>query len=181
MMRVTQALPANPLIRLAGGIAIVSGIISAIGVALLITMFALFATPFQSLGLTFGLLNDICVALQYLLTVPLVLALYRILLPHNPTLIRLATIIGLLMMLTVIGLQLALIFHVMTFEQQVVWVTPAMLLGVGSWLVITGIVARSTGRLPQSVLMSILALPYLGYPIWAFWLGRHLLKWPTAD
>ncbi len=177
MTSVTQALPADPLIRAAGGFALVSGIISAIGVAFLIAMFALFATPFKSLGLRFGLLNAICVALQYLLTIPVALALGRILLPHNPTLIRIATIIGILMMLAVIGLQLLLIFRVMTFEEQVVWVTPAMLLGVGSWLIITGVVARSTGRLPQSVLMSILAVPYLGYPIWAFWLGRHLLKW----
>lgn len=181
MRRVTQALPADPLIHAAGGMAIVSGIISAIGVVLLIAMFALFATPFQSLGLTFGLLNDICVALQYLLTVPIVLALYRILLPYSPALIRNTTIFGIVMMLTVIGLQLLLIFHVLTFEQQVVWVTPAMLLGVGAWLVITGVVARSTGRLPQSLLMSVLAVPYLGYPIWAFWLGRHLLKWSTAE
>jgi hypothetical protein len=52
-----------------------------------------------------------------------------------------------------------------------------MILGVGSWLVITGIVARSTGKLPNSVLMSILAVPYIGYPVWAFWLGQHLLVW----
>jgi hypothetical protein len=48
---------------------------------------------------------------------------------------------------------------------------------VGSWLVITGWVARSTGRLPNSLLMSILAVPYVGYPVWAFWLGQQLLGW----
>jgi hypothetical protein len=137
----------------------------------------LFATPLKTLGLTFGLLNDICVAIQYLLTIPVALALYRILLPYNPALIRLATIVGIAMMLVVIGLQLALIFGVVTFEQQVVWVSLAMIVGVGSWLVITGLVARSTGRLPNSVLMSSVAVPYLGYPVWAFWLGRRLLGW----
>lgn len=173
----TQTLPSDPLIRAAGGFAIVSGIISAIGIAFLILMFVLFATPLKTLGLTFGLLNDICVAIQYLLTIPVALALYRILLPYHPALIRLATLVGIAMMLAVIGLQLALIFGVVTFERQVVWVSLAMIFGVGSWLVITALVARSTGRLPQSVLMSSLAVPYFGYPVWAFWLGRRLLGW----
>ena len=177
MTNVTQTLTSDPVIRAAGGFAIVSGIISAIGVVCLITMFVLFATPLKELGLTFGLLNDICVAVQYLLTIPIALALYWILLPHNPALVRLATIVGIAMMLVVIGLQLALIFGVTTFEQQVVWVSLAMIVGVGSWLVITGLVARSTGRLPNSVVMSAVAVPYFGYPVWAFWLGRHLLGW----
>ena len=177
MTGVTQTLPSDPVIRAAGGFAIVSGIISAIGVVFLITMFVLFATPLKTLGLTFGLLNDICVAIQYLLTIPVALALYRILLPYNPALIRLATVVGIAMMLVVIGLQLALIFGVVTFERQVVWVSLAMIVGVGSWLVITGLVARSTGRLPHSLLMSSVAVPYLGYPVWAFWLGRRLLSW----
>ena len=65
----------------------------------------------------------------------------------------------------------------MTFERQVVWVSLAMIGGVGTWLVIAGLVARSTGKLPHSVLMSSLAVPYVGYPLWAFWLGQHLLAW----
>ena len=177
MITVPDTAPVDSLIRAAGGFAIVSGIVSAIGVVFLIAMFVLFATPLKELGLTFGLLNDICVAVQYLLTIPIALALYRILLPHNPALIRLATIVGIAMMLVVIGLQLALIFGVTTFEQQVVWVSLAMIVGVGSWLVITGLVARSAGRLPNSVVMSAVAVPYFGYPVWAFWLGRHLLGW----
>lgn len=177
MTSVTQALPADPLVRAAGGFAIVSGIISAIGVVFLIAMFALFATPLKSLGLTFGLLNDICVALQYLLTIPIALVLHRVLSPHNPTLLRIATGVGITAMLIIIALQLALIFGALTFEQQVPWVSLAMLGGVGAWLVITGWVARSTGRMPNSMLMSVLAIPYLGYPVWAFWLGRRLLSW----
>ena len=172
----TPTLTSDPVIRVAGGFAIVSGIISAIGVIFYIIMFVLFATPLKALGLKFGLLNDVCVAIQYLLTIPVALALYRILLPYNPALIRLATVVGIAMMLVVIGLQLALIIGAVTFEKQVVWVSLAMIVGVGSWLVVTGLVARSTGRLPHSVLMSSLAVPYLGYPLWAFWLGRLLLS-----
>lgn len=177
MTAIPQTATSNPLIRAAGVFAIVSGIVSAIGVVFLIAMFVLFATQLTTLGQTFGLLNDICVALQYLLTIPIALALYRILLPHNPMLIRLATIVGIAAMLVVIALQLALVIGALAFEQQVVWASLAMIVGVGSWLVITGLVARSTGRLPNSVLMSAVAVPYVGYPVWAIWLGRRLLGW----
>ncbi len=82
MINISQTTaPPDSLIRAAGGFAIVSGIISAFGVVFLMTMFVLFATPLKTLGLTFGMLNDICVALQYLLTIPIALALHRILLP----------------------------------------------------------------------------------------------------
>lgn len=177
MSDIPQAAQFVSEIHLAGVIAISTGIISAIGVVFIIAMFIFFATPLKELGQTFGMLNDICVALQYLLTIPIALALYRILLAYNPTLIRIATIVGIAAMLAVFGLQLALIFRVLTFERQVLWVSLAMIVGVGSWLVITGLVARSTGRLPNSVLMSSLAVPYVGYPAWAFWLGRSLLSW----
>ncbi|PZR65226.1 MAG: hypothetical protein DLM71_00190 [Chloroflexi bacterium] len=32
------------------------------------------------------------------------------------------------------------------------------------------------GALPHGVRMGLLAATYIGYPIWAFWLGRHLLR-----
>lgn len=172
-----QSLTSDPLLHAAGGLAIVIGIISAVGIVFLTAMFIYFARSQQSSGATFGMLNDICVALQYLLTIPVALAMDHILRPYNPLLIRFATIFGIVMMLVVTGLQLALVLGVITFERQVVWVSLAMIVGVGTWLVITGFVARSTGKLPHSLLMSSLAVPYLGYPLWAFWLGWHLLGW----
>jgi len=165
------------VIHLAGRIAKLSGIISAVGVVFFILMYAFFATPYKDLALTFGMINDTCVAIQYLLTIPIALALYRILVGYSPTLIRIATITGFIGLLSTIGLQLLLIFGVMTFEQQFPWISLAMIAGIGSWLAITGLVARSTGRLPHSVRNSLLAVPYLGYPIWAFWLGRRLSDW----
>jgi len=172
-----QSATPDTLIRAAGGFAVAGGIIATIGIVFLIAMFISFATPLKSLGATFGMINDICVAIQYLLTIPIALALRQILLPYNPTLIRVATAVGILMMLVVVGLQLALVFGLLAFEKQVVWVTLAMLGGVGAWLVITGLVARSTGKFPNSLLMSSLAVPYVGYPLWAFWLAQRLFAW----
>ena len=173
----SQSVTPDTFIHTAGRFAIASGIIASIGVVFLIAMFVFFATPLKSLGATFGMVNDICIAIQYLLAIPIALALRQILLPYNPTLIRVATVEGIVMMLVVVGLQLALVFGLLPFEKQVVWVTLAMLVGIGAWLVITGLVARSSGRFPNSLLMSSLAVPYVGFPLWAFWLARHLLAW----
>ena len=177
MDNVSQATTPLSFVHITGIIAVICGLISAIGVVLLIAMFVLFATPYKELGLKVGLLNDICVALQYLLAIPIALALHQVLRVYQPGLMRTATTIGIASMLVVVGLQLLLIFQVLPFERQVVWVSLAMILGVGSWLVITGIVARSTGRMPNSILMSALAVPYLGFPVWAIWLGRILMVW----
>lgn len=177
MSEISQAAHSFSTIHIAGRVAILSGIISSIGVVFILAMFGFFAMSNDELGSTFGLLNDICVALQYLLTIPIALALHRILVAYNPALIRIATLTGIVALLITVGLQLLLIFKVLTFEQQVPWVSLAMILGVGSWLVITGLVARSTNRLPNSLLMSILAVPYFGFPVWAFWLGQLLLAW----
>ena len=174
---VVSNIPPDPLIRAAGGFAIISGIISFVGIICLVTMFILFATPFKERGFIFGLLNDICVAVQYLLTIPISLAVHRILLPYNPILVRVATLVGIAAMLVVIALQLALVFEIITFQRQVVWLSLVMIVGVGSWLIITGLVARSAAKLPNSVIMSAVAVPYFGYPVWAIWLGRHLLGW----
>lgn len=161
----------------AGRIAILSGVIAAVGVVFLILFYALFfATPLKALGQAFGWLNDVCIGIQYLLSIPLALSLRRILHQYAPSLISVATIVGLASMLTVTTLQIALVTGVVTFEQQWLWVTLAMIVGVGFWLVITGFVARSAKRFPNSLRMSLVAVPYVGYPIWAFWLGRHLLK-----
>jgi hypothetical protein len=176
-VNVNQPVSAVAGIHAAGILAIVISIISAIGVVLLIAMFYFLSTPNKEMGYRFGMLNDICVAIQYLLTIPVALALYPILKGYNPALVRIATITGIISMIIVVILQLLLIFKVLTFEQQVPWVSLAMLLGVGFWLVVTGLMARSTGRLPNSMLMSGLAVPYVGYPAWALWLGLHLLKW----
>lgn len=169
--------PSFSAVHRAGGIAILVGIISSVGIVFFIGLYALYTTPLKELGLTFGMINDICVTIQYLLTIPIALALYRILVTYNPLLIRGATIIGIIGMISTAGLQLLVIFGVLTFEQQFIWIAMAIILGIGSWLVITGLVARYTERLPHSVRMSLLAVPFFGYPLWAFWLGRRLSAW----
>jgi len=156
------------LIRLAGWLAYVSGAVSTIGVVFFVGMLAVKGP--------FGRLNDLCVMIQYLLALPIPLALHRLLQARAPFLSKLAMLIGILGMMAVVVLQFLLVVDVLSFSEQVGPVTFAMIVMVGAWLVITGYLGRSTGKLPRSMLMSIVAVPYFGYPVWAFWLGRHLLS-----
>lgn len=177
MTEIVQTVSHDPIVRSAGGFAIASGIVSAVGIVFLIVMYVFFLTSNQEQGSVFGLVNDILVALQYMLTIPVAIALYRILQPQNPTLVLVATIVGIAAMLVVIVLQVALVFEVLTFQQQAVWTSLTILGGVGSWLIITGVLAKSIGGFSNSVLMSAIAVPYFGFPAWAIWLGRILLGW----
>jgi len=133
-------------------------------------------TPYKQLGYTFGMINDICIATQYLLAVPIVLALYRLLVAQNPPLVRAATVIGLLAICAVIIFQLLLVFGVLPFERQVVWASLSLLF-IGAWIIMVGIAAKSSGLFPWGMGPSIAGATYIGYPYWAFRLGIRFLAW----
>jgi hypothetical protein len=156
------------MLRLGGWSASVSGIVAAIGLAL---WFARFAFP----GGVVGWLNDLLVMIQYALTVPIALALHTLFRRYNANLSLLALVVGVAGMLAVVVLQFLLLVRALSFAQQVVPVTIAILV-VGAWLVTTGYLGRSTGLLSNSLRMSLLAVPYFGYPIWAWWLARSLSR-----
>jgi len=70
--------------------------------------------------------------------------------------------IGIVGMIAIIVLQYLLIAGVLTFEQQDGAVSVA-LLAVAVWLVVTGYLGRFTGKLPGSLLMSVVCrLSHLG-------------------
>jgi hypothetical protein len=158
--------------RLGSAAAYVSGVVAAVGIVFLIAMFVSFLVGSELAG-TFGRVNDVLIVVQYALALPAAVALHALLRPRHSRMSRLVLVIGIIGMLAVVVLQLLLVFGVLTFERQVVMVVLALLV-VGTWLVITGKLARTI--LPHSQRMSLLAVPYVGYPIWAFWLGTHLLS-----
>lgn len=169
------------LVYFAGWCSIASGIVSFIGIVFLIAMFIGFST--NNTGLQrYGTLNDICIIIQYLLALPITLSLYQFQKAYALFLSRAAMLIGIAGMIAVAVLQWLLVSGVLTFEEQVGPVTVALLV-VGVWLVITGYVGRLAGNMPHSLLVSVLAAFYVGYPIWAIWLGRLLLssKLPLAE
>jgi hypothetical protein len=162
------------LICFAGWCAYLSGVISFIGIVFLGLMFIGFSTNNWRLQ-RFGTLNDICIIIQYLLALPITLALHQRLKAYGLALSRVTMLIGIAGMIAIVILHLLLVRGVMTFEEQVGFVVIALIV-IGIWLVITGYLGRSTKRMPYSLLMSVLAATYIGYPIWAIWLGRLLLS-----
>ncbi len=162
------------LMRIAGWCAIASGIVAVIGIGFLIAMSIGFIADNRALQ-RFGTLNDICIIIQYGLALPITLALHQHLKAHAPILSRAAIGIGITGMIAVGVLQFLLIVGVLTFEEQVGPVIVALLV-IGVWLLMTGYLGRSAGKPSSSLVLSLLARFYLGYPIWAFWLGRDLLS-----
>jgi hypothetical protein len=142
--------------------------IAAVGVICFVARFL----PLKGV-IPFGWLNDVSSLLQYLLAIPVALALHGILRPRHPGLAGAATVIGISGMLAVAVLQFLLLAQVLTFDQQGGPVSIAILV-VGVWLVATGYLLRSAAAFRRSLLFSLLAVPYFGYPVWAFWLSRRL-------
>ena len=76
-------------------------------------------------------------------------------------------------MVAAIVLQVLLVTGVLSFTQQVGMVIIAFMV-ILAWFVLNGYLGRSTDKLPNSMLLHVLAGLYIGYPVWAFSLGRRL-------
>jgi hypothetical protein len=87
-----------------------------------------------------------------------------------------AMLLGIAGMLAVIALQILLVVGVLTFNQQIGMVGVGYLLILG-WFVINAYLGRSTAWLPHSMLLTLLAGLYIGYPVWGYSVGRRLLSW----
>jgi hypothetical protein len=155
-------------VRVVAGVAYISGVVSIVQLALL--------GLFYAQGAPFGTLNDVAVVVQYVLALPLILALHKLLHRSAPTASAIALWLGLGGILAIVVLQALLIAGVLSFAQQVGPVSAALFLLFGGSLLTFGYLGRSLKVLPNSMLMSILGWTYFGYPIWAFWLGSRLGK-----
>jgi hypothetical protein len=155
------------LARVAGWCAYASGIAAIIGLVFL-------AAFFGGLGGYFGPLNDMAVVIHYILLLPIAAAIHQIVRPHAPGLSRVATTVGVVGMLAVIVLQVLLVAGVIPFQQQIGMVIVAFLV-VTAWFVIVTVLGRSSGVLPASIPLAVLAGLVFGYPVWAYLLGRRLL------
>ena len=163
------------VLRLGGWAAYANGVVSAVGLVFLVAMYASFAVGATSPGLVFGWINDVSAVLAASLMLPLVVALHVLLRPHAPIMSGLAMVIGFGANLAIMVLQSLLVVGALTFQDEIGPVLIAFLVLV-VWLVLTGYLGSSSGALPHGLRMGLLAVTYFGYPIWAFWLGRHLLR-----
>ena len=162
------------LVRVAGWCAYASGIACIVGIVFLVGLYVGLIAFDDQFGL--GRLNDISVIVQYTLALPVVLALHQIVQTYGPLLSRVATVLGVAGMVGAIILQVLLVAEVLSFSRQVGMVIVAFMV-ILAWFVLIGYLGRFTNRLPKSMLLHVLAGLYFGYPVWAFSLGRRLLRW----
>ena len=161
------------LCRVAGWAALASSVVAAIGVVFILLLYAGMLTGATAL-LPFGPANDVCVIVQYLLALPVALALDRILRRHAPTASRLATCAAIVGIVGVTVFQSLLLAGALSFERQILPASLSVLL-MGLWIVVAGGVGQRSGELPASRASIVAAALYFGYPVWAWRVGRLLL------
>jgi hydrogenase-4 membrane subunit HyfE len=86
-----------------------------------------------------------------------------------------ALLIGVFGIVGFVVFQALLITGVMSFSEQIGYVSASALI-FGVWIVITGFLGRRSGRLHNSVAVIILGALYIGYPLWAYRVGQQLLS-----
>jgi hypothetical protein len=113
------------------------------------------------------------VLVQYALAVPGVLAIGAALRAGSPRVARLGTWLALAGIAVIVGFQALLVTGVLTFEQEI---GPAGLgfLGLGPWMVAAAVAGRRAGVAPVGPGTAIGAALYLGYPVWAYRVGRWM-------
>lgn len=50
------------------------------------------------------------------------------------------------------------------------------LLAFSLWMLLEAFLARQNGKPPRDFVMALIGATIIGYPLWAVWLGRHLLS-----
>jgi len=176
--------------------------LSAILGAVITLLMMITGVLFFTVGAPFGRVADIISVLQVASMIPVVLVLHIILNSQSPVLSSTAVAIGILGILVIGVLQTLLVVHVVRYA-QIASPTVTASGAIGIWLLMTTYLAWRSEILPrglcwvglivgigyllltvgfwlgniQSPLFFVgSTIVYLGYPIWAIWLGRWLMK-----
>jgi hypothetical protein len=159
--------------RVAGTALLISAAVTVVGVVCLIAMFVGFAAGAASTARAFGFVNDASALLTYPLTLPAMVVLHGLLRPRWRGASTVAAAFGVVGVVGIVLLQALLVANVLTFEQQIGPVSVAFVL-FGVWAVSTGYMASGIGLLPHGVRLGLIASLYVGFPVWAWLLGRRL-------
>jgi hypothetical protein len=159
--------------RLAGTTLLISAAVAVVAIVFLVAMFASFSAGAQADGERYGWVNDVLVIVQYVLMAPAVVTLHRLSRDRVPALGAAIMWSGLGLIAVIALGQGLLVAGVMTFEQQTVPLTIMFVL-LAAWFVAVGRLVDTLGIARRGIVMGLLAATYIGYPIWAFWLGRAL-------
>lgn len=170
----TMSRAASPFRRVAGQALMASAVVGGVGVAFLGAMFVAFATGAQAAGETLGFVNDLTGIVTPVLAAPAVVVVGGVLGARWPRLAPVLTVTALAAMAAIVVLQSLLVTKVVTFERQVVGVTMAMVVW-GGWFVAVGYLGRRSASLPVGPALGLASALYVGYPVWAWRLGRWLV------
>ena len=162
-----------PLLRVAGWSLILAAIVAVIGIVFLALMYASFAAGIQRDGERFGAINDILVVVQDLLMVPAIAAAYVLGRERWPGRSLAIALSGVVLVALIVLLQGLLIGGAMTFEEQIGPLS-VMLVLLAVWFAAAGWLLTALGIVRRGVALGLVAATYLGFPIWAFVLGRAL-------
>ncbi len=147
-----------------------SAIAAAVGIVFLLLFFS-------GVGGYFGTLNDIAVVIHYILLLPIMIYVHRVIPVNGST--RLIQILGFSGTLAVIVLQTMLVINLLPFQRQIVLVIPAFLV-VTAWFAITEQMGKAEPHLPKGRAQAILAGLVFGYPFWALNFRKRLNTGMTA-
>jgi len=172
-MGATRASGADAQARLASTALLVSAVVAIVGIAFLVAMLASFSAGAQADGERYGFVNDILVIVQYVLMLPAIFAVRRLSSDRSPTLGRAILVSGFALVALIALGQGLLVAGVMTFEQQTIPLSIMFVL-LAAWFVAVGRLVTELGIARRGVLIGLVAATYIGYPIWALWLGRAL-------
>lgn len=172
MLPIPQA--ASPLRRVAGPALMASAVIGGIGLAFLAGMFAAFAAGAQSTGMTLGVINDVTGIVTPILAAPAVMIVSRLVAERRPAVAAVLTVVGLGSMAAIVVLQSLLVAKLVPFERQILPVSVAMLVW-GGWFVAVGWLGSRSRTLPVGPGLGLASAFYVGYPLWAWRVGRFLL------
>ena len=163
--------------RVAGYAALASGVVGIPMVASLVAMYAGFAMgpDARPTALRIGLINDALAIVVYGLLLPVVPVMHVLVRETGAERSLVLAVVGAVGIVVTMVLQWLLVTEALSFAQQILPVSLA-LLSVGAWMVGTGVLARRAGLLPHGLRDGLLGASYFGFPIWAFGVGRRLLR-----
>jgi hypothetical protein len=159
--------------RVAGTALLASALVAIAGIVFLVLMFSAFAAGARAQGMVFGAINDTLVLISYLLVAPTVVLLHELLRTRWPGWSTAVTACGLAGIAGIVLLQGLLVAGVVTFEQEI---GPVMIpfAAFTIWIITTGYMTSRSGLLPRGLPLAVVASLYVGFPVWAWALGRRL-------
>ncbi len=163
-----------------GWLCLVVAVVAGVSFVCLVLMFILFALGENEAGQLFGRTNDWLGLVSSVLALPIVVVVGRLFYATRPLAGLLITAVGTGAFAAIVILSWLLVSDTWTFEQQIGPVSAAYLVLMG-WFVVTGRRMATTGFLRHGLPLGIGAALYAGFPVWAFAVGRRLIRLGRVD